>query len=80
MCDHNLVVISINILALSTIFTISSTLECRNEYESNNGEDENGMPALHRRLLRKGGGRHDPDDAEVVVMIIEILYTSSCND
>ena len=51
MCDHNLVVISINILALSTIFTISSALECRNEYESNNGEDENGMPALHRRLL-----------------------------
>ena len=29
---------------------------------------------LRRGFLRKGGGRHDPDDAEVVVMIIEILY------
>ena len=35
---------------------------------------------LRRGFLRKGGGRHDPDDAEVVVMIIETLYTSSCND
>ena len=35
---------------LYNIFCFRIT-ECPNEYDSNNGDDDNGMPALHRRLV-----------------------------